>query len=55
MAAATRLTAEIADLENRLATAGSSYRDQRTVGGELARLRWLLSAYPESTRRRNDK
>lgn len=50
VAAAARFSDEIRRHEAEIATGGLTYRQRRAVDTEIARLRWLLSAYPESTR-----
>jgi hypothetical protein len=37
-------------LEERLSEDALTYREQRALTAELARLRWQLSSYPDSTR-----
>jgi len=47
---ASRLDAALQDVERDLDVAALTYRELRAAGAEASRLRWLLSAYPESTR-----
>lgn len=54
VASAARLEKQIAELEVQVQSAGLTYREGRSAAADLARLRWLLSAYPASARLRGE-
>ena len=53
VAAAARLEEAIQSAEQRLGVDQHTYRQERSLAGDLSRLKWLLSAYPDSTRARS--
>ena len=52
--AAGRLERQVDQLEGGLEEPTVTYREERALRASLSRVRWLLSAYPESTRRIRD-
>lgn len=48
--AASRLEAVLRDVEDAIQLGELTYREMRAAEAEASRFRWLLSAYPESTR-----
>lgn len=54
ISAAGRLEHQVDQLKGRLYESAVTYREVRALRAALSRVQWLLSSYPESTRRTRD-